>query len=67
MSVPWEQSPSPLHRHPQNNMHYPELQPKGDISTLLGGRHFYFALTTQTTQCGGKMIMSPLSKVEMSS
>ena len=40
-----QQSPSPLHRRPQNNTHSAESQAKGDISTLLGGRHFYFALT----------------------
>jgi hypothetical protein len=40
-----QQSPSPLHRHPQNNTHSPESQAEGDISTLPGGRHFYFALT----------------------
>jgi hypothetical protein len=40
-----QQSPSPLHRHPQNNMHSPEVQAKGDISTLPGGRHFCLALT----------------------
>jgi hypothetical protein len=37
--------PSPLHRHEQINMHSAEPQAKGDISTLPGGRHFYFALT----------------------
>jgi hypothetical protein len=40
------QSLSPLHRRPQNNTHSPDAQTKGDISTLLGGRHFYFALTS---------------------
>ena len=39
------QSPSPLHRHEQNNMHSREPRAKGDISTLPGTRHFYFALT----------------------
>jgi hypothetical protein len=39
------QSPSPLHRHEQSNMHSSETQAKGDISTLPGTRHFYFALT----------------------
>ena len=39
------QSPSPLHRQSQNNRHSPVTQAKGDISTLPGGRHFYFALT----------------------
>jgi hypothetical protein len=39
------QSLSPLHRRTQNNTHPTEAQAKGDISTLLGGRHFYFALT----------------------
>jgi len=37
--------PSPLHRHTQINMHSPEAQAKGDISTLPATRHFYFALT----------------------
>ncbi len=40
-----QQSPSPLHRHPQINTHSPRDQAKGDISTLLGWGHFYFALT----------------------
>jgi len=40
-----QQSPSLLHRHPQINMHFPQAQGRGDISTLLRGRHFYFALT----------------------
>jgi hypothetical protein len=40
-----QQSPSPLHRYPQINMHSRQAQDKGDISTLPGGRHFYFALT----------------------
>ena len=40
-----QQSPSPLHRHPQINMHSSQAWGQGDISTLLGGRHFYFALT----------------------
>jgi hypothetical protein len=39
------QSPSPLHRQPQNNMHSAEPRAKGDISTLPEGGHFYFALT----------------------
>jgi hypothetical protein len=39
------QSPSPLHRQPQNNMHSAEPRAKGDISTLPGRGHFYFALT----------------------
>lgn len=39
------QSPSPLHRHTQINMHFSEAWAKGDISTLPGRRHFYFALT----------------------
>jgi hypothetical protein len=38
-----QQSPSPLHRQPQNNTHSAEAQAKDDISTLPGGRHFYFA------------------------
>ena len=29
-----QQSPSPLHRHPQNNTHSPMAQAEGDISTL---------------------------------
>jgi len=39
------QSPSPLRRHTQNNTHSAKPQRKHDISTLPGGRHFYFALT----------------------
>ncbi len=37
--------PSPLHRHEQINMHFSEPKGKGDISTLPGRGHFYFALT----------------------
>ena len=37
--------PSPLHRHTQINMLSAKHQAKGDISTLPGIRHFYFALT----------------------
>lgn len=40
-----QQSPSPLHRHEQHNMHSAVTRPQGDISTLLGRGHFYFALT----------------------
>jgi len=40
------QSPSPLHRHEQNNMHSSSGLAKGDISTLLARGHFYFALTS---------------------
>jgi hypothetical protein len=50
-----QQSPSPLHRRPQNNTHSAELPGKGDISTLLGRGHFYFALThahVALTACG---------------
>jgi hypothetical protein len=39
------QRPSPLHRHTQINMHSSKARAKGDISTLPGTRHFYFALT----------------------
>ena len=39
------QSPSPLHRHEQNNMHSPNRGGKADISTLPESGHFYFALT----------------------
>jgi hypothetical protein len=31
------QSPSPLHRHPQFNMHFSQAPAKGDISTLPAG------------------------------
>ena len=37
--------PSPLHRQRQINMHFPRPRAKGDISTLPGRGHFYFALT----------------------
>ena len=40
-----QQSPSPLHRHSHINRHSAEVRVQGDISTLLAGRHFYFALT----------------------
>ena len=39
------QSPSPLHRHAQIITCSSEARTKGDISTLPGTRHFYFALT----------------------
>jgi len=39
------QSPSPLRRHEQLNMHSSGARAKGDISTLPGRGHFYFALT----------------------
>jgi hypothetical protein len=39
------QSPSPLHRHTQFNMHFSQAPAKGDISTLPAWGHFYFALT----------------------
>ena len=44
------QSPSPLHRHEQNNMHSSSGLAKGDISTLLARGHFYFALTVKTSR-----------------
>jgi hypothetical protein len=37
--------PSPLHRQSQINMHSLNVWNKGDILTLLGRGHFYFALT----------------------
>jgi hypothetical protein len=40
-----QQSPSPLHRHPQHSTHSSEPMAKHDISTLQRTRHFYFALT----------------------
>ncbi len=48
-----QQSPSPLHRHPQNNTHPEQAQAKGDISTLLGRGHSYFALTLQLAKFAG--------------
>jgi hypothetical protein len=59
--------PSPLHRHTQITMHFSDAWAKEDISTLLGRGHFYFALTAPSPPCGSKVIMSCLSKVEMSS
>jgi hypothetical protein len=44
------QSPSPLHRHTQFNMHFSQAPPKGDISTLPAGGHFYFALTIKSAR-----------------
>jgi hypothetical protein len=41
------QSPSPLHRQTQTNTQFPTPEDKHDISTLPGGRHFYFALTVK--------------------
>jgi hypothetical protein len=40
-----QQSPSLLHRQPQNNTHSSSDRAKGDISTLPARGHFYFALT----------------------
>jgi hypothetical protein len=40
------QSPSPLHRHEQINMHSSGDWAKRDVSTLPTRGHFYFALTT---------------------
>src|SRR5207247_5128168 len=40
-----QQSPSLLHRQPQNNTHSSSDWAKGDISTLPARGHFYFALT----------------------
>ena len=42
-----QQSPSPLHRQPQNNTHSSSDRAKGDISTLPARGHFYFALTNR--------------------
>jgi hypothetical protein len=39
--------PSPLHRHSQINMYFSEAKEKGDVSTLPGRGHFYFALTSR--------------------
>ncbi len=43
-----QQSPSPLHRRSQINMHSSQAQANGDISTLPAWGHFYFALTPVT-------------------
>ena len=51
------QSPSPLHRHGQNNMHPATLPARGDISTLPATGHFYFALT----QAGGRLLLTPVN------
>ena len=40
-----QQSPSALHRPPQTTTHSLGARAEGDISTLPGRRHFYFALT----------------------
>ena len=40
-----QQSPSLLHRQPQNNTHSSSDRAKGDISTLPARGHFYFAVT----------------------
>ena len=45
-----QQSPSPLHRHPQNNTHSSGTPAKGDISTLPARGHFYFSLTLDDTR-----------------
>jgi hypothetical protein len=58
--------PSPLRRQRELNTHLSALERKGDILTLQRRGHFYFALTTHKPLCHRKVIMSPLSKVEMS-
>lgn len=45
--------PSPLHRHEQINTRSREAMAKGDISTLPGTRHFYFALTESSLELTG--------------
>ncbi len=56
-----QQSPSPLHRLPQNNTHLSGARAKDDISTLPARRHFYFALTPLhpplRASSGGHMIV----------
>src|SRR5258708_27681529 len=52
-----QQSPSPLHRHPQINMHSANTQAKGDISTLPGRGHFYFALTDLKNICNSSSVL----------
>ena len=42
-----QQSPSLLHRQSDHNMHSPKPGGEGDISTLPGWGHFYFALTRE--------------------
>ena len=39
------QSPSPLHRQAQTNMHFPEALEKGTFLLCREGGHFYFAAT----------------------
>jgi hypothetical protein len=39
-----QQSPSPLHRHPQTNTHFSRTRKKGDISTLPGRGTFLLCL-----------------------
>jgi hypothetical protein len=54
------QCPSPLRRHRQNNTRFSKPQAKGDISTLPGIRHFYFALTVSAHRmlfCAGADII----------
>jgi hypothetical protein len=50
--------PSPLHRHGQNNMRFPEDPGEGDISTLLRRGHFYFALTRRPLRLDGNRALS---------
>ena len=60
------QSPSPLHRHAQIITRSPEARPKGDIFTLPGTRHFYFALTDEflvlSTSSASDMLQTELIK-----
>ncbi len=56
-----QQGPSPLHRHPQINTHSQGVQAKGDISTLPGRRHFYFALTLADLKLTARRFLSILT------
>jgi hypothetical protein len=59
-----QQSPSPLHRQSQINMHSQEAQAKGDISILPARGHFYFALTVRASPLDNQPVyLIELSKI----
>ena len=58
-----QQSPSPLHRRGERNIDSSDRLAKGDISTLPGGRHFYFALTRGTSRLTAKFCSGTVTAI----
>ena len=46
------------HRHTRITMHFSEPGAKGDVSTLPGGGHFYFALTRVRSRVSTRLTLS---------